>query len=162
MAQLAAIAARFPEIRKALLFGNSDAPVKISSMERVYPECEQISHFPIISSSVLSSLSRSDPETILRFPCLRGFYLTDHVRRRIAAYFHTNMPVQTFHAWLGFIPERCERWGKLRIADGGDCIRGAAVVDPLSPYGRRDASFVRVSTQNLDWDTTNFTTVHIL
>ncbi|KAG8692847.1 hypothetical protein FRC08_009492 [Ceratobasidium sp. 394] len=41
-----------------------------------------------------------------------------------------------------FHPERCERWGKLRIK-GGDCIRSASASNPLSPYGRRDNSFVR-------------------
>ncbi|KAL5639143.1 hypothetical protein ACGC1H_006605 [Rhizoctonia solani] len=83
-----------------------------------------------------------DPNTILRFPRLRGFPLDDCVRRRIASYFHTNFPRWTFHAWLGYIPEYAERWGKLRIPDGGDCIRCAKVVDPLSPYGKRDSSFV--------------------
>ncbi|EUC54718.1 hypothetical protein RSOL_068130, partial [Rhizoctonia solani AG-3 Rhs1AP] len=67
------------------------------------------------------------PDTILRFPQLRGFPLNDH---------------WTFHAWLAYIPEHAGRWGKLRIPDGGDCIRCAAVVDPLSPYGKRDSSFV--------------------
>ncbi|CAE6439581.1 unnamed protein product, partial [Rhizoctonia solani] len=87
------------------------------------------------------------PNTILRFPRLRGFPLDDHVRRRIASYFHTNFPRWTFHAWLEYIPEYAERWGKLRIPDGGDSIRCAKVVDPLSPYGKRDSSFVRYGFQ---------------
>ncbi|KAG8688743.1 hypothetical protein FRC08_011278, partial [Ceratobasidium sp. 394] len=37
MAQLAAVASRFPEIRKALLFGKADAPVNVSRIERIYP-----------------------------------------------------------------------------------------------------------------------------
>ena len=39
MAQLSAVACRFPAIRKALLFGKSDAPVDISRTECIYPEC---------------------------------------------------------------------------------------------------------------------------
>ncbi|CAE6421370.1 unnamed protein product [Rhizoctonia solani] len=89
----------------------------------------------------------TDPDTILQFPRLRGFPLNNEVRQRLAAFFHTNYPEQTFHAWLDFIPERAERWGKLRIPDGGDSIRCAGVVDPLSPYGKRDLSFVRYTFQ---------------
>ncbi|KAF8725161.1 hypothetical protein RHS02_08353, partial [Rhizoctonia solani] len=122
MAQLAATAYRFSAIRRAMLFGKSTAPVKSTAMEKIYKEY---------------------PETILRKPRLPGFPLSDRVRRRIAAYFHTNEPEWTFHAWLDFVPTHAERWGKLRIPDGGDYIRCAAVVDPLSPYGRRDSSFIR-------------------
>jgi hypothetical protein len=60
---------------------------------------------------------------------------------------HTNFPQHSFYAWLDFIPKRAERWGKIRIPDG-DSIRCAAVVDPLSPYGKRDSSFIRVSAFN--------------
>ncbi|CAE6429791.1 unnamed protein product [Rhizoctonia solani] len=126
MSQLSATACRFLEIRKAMLFGKAEAPVKCSSMEQIYAEY---------------------PNTILRFPQLRGFPLDDRVRRRIASYFHTNFPRWTFHAWLRYIPEYAEHWGKLRIPDGGDCIRCAKVVDPLSPYGKRDSSFVRYTYQ---------------
>ncbi|QRW09309.1 hypothetical protein RhiLY_08308 [Ceratobasidium sp. AG-Ba] len=41
------------------------------------------------------------------------------------------------------LPERCERWGKLRINDGGDCIRTTCARNPLSAYGKRDNSFIR-------------------
>ncbi|GAB1528269.1 hypothetical protein RhiTH_011461 [Rhizoctonia solani] len=40
MGQIAAIANRFPSIRKALLFGKNNAPAPISQMEFMYPECE--------------------------------------------------------------------------------------------------------------------------
>ncbi|KAG9097599.1 hypothetical protein FS749_005930 [Ceratobasidium sp. UAMH 11750] len=121
MVQLATISARFPEIWTALLFGKGDAPVDTSRMEFVYPEY---------------------PDAILRLPRLRGFFLQPNVRHRLAAYFRTNDPRRTFHQWLDFIPERCEQWGKLCIK-GGDCIRSASASNPLSPYGRRDTSFVR-------------------
>ena len=40
MSQLATTASRFPVIRKAMLFGKSEAPVKFSRMERIYAECK--------------------------------------------------------------------------------------------------------------------------
>ncbi|KAG8738794.1 hypothetical protein FRC12_016563 [Ceratobasidium sp. 428] len=84
------------------------------------------------------------PHTILRCPCVRGFPIKNTVRRRLAAYFRTNVNSQrTFHEWMQYLPERCERWGKVRIADRGDRIRCAATTNPLSPYGKRDASFVK-------------------
>ena len=42
MAQLSAVAMRFSDLRKALLFGKAEAPVDVSSMEHVYTECERI------------------------------------------------------------------------------------------------------------------------
>ncbi|GAB1525790.1 hypothetical protein RhiTH_008956 [Rhizoctonia solani] len=55
MAQLALIACCFPVIRQAMLFGKASAPVKSSSMERIYKEY---------------------PKTILQFPHLPGFCRT--------------------------------------------------------------------------------------
>ncbi|CAE6513036.1 unnamed protein product [Rhizoctonia solani] len=59
----------------------------------------------------------------------------------------SDIPTTTNANFFPLIPEHVERWGKLRIPDGGDCIRSAAVVDPLSPYGKRDSSFVRYTFQ---------------
>ncbi|KAG9121451.1 hypothetical protein FRC07_002590 [Ceratobasidium sp. 392] len=126
ISQLSAIAARFPEIRKALLFGKAEAPVEVSRMECIYPDY---------------------PNTVLRFPRLPGFLLKPSVRRRVAAFLRTNSDMKrTFHQWFGFIPERCERWGKLRIV-GGDCIRSASAANSLSVYGNRDNSFVQFVSQ---------------
>ncbi|QRV80956.1 Transposase family tnp2 [Ceratobasidium sp. AG-Ba] len=123
LAQLSAVAMRFPEVRKALLFGKSDAPVNVSRMERVY---------------------RDYPDTILRVPCLAGFVMQPGVRRRVAAFLRTNIcRARSHHEWMQFLPERCERWGKLRINDGGDCIRTTCARNPLSAYGKRDNSFIR-------------------
>ncbi|CAE6473902.1 unnamed protein product [Rhizoctonia solani] len=127
MSQLSALACRFPELRKAMLFGKNNVPVNASRMEEIKPGYE---------------------ERILRFPRLREFLLEPTVRWRIAQYFHTNFPDNTFNEWHEFIPPRCERWGKLRIRNAedtgpGDCIRSARVTNPLSPYGKRDASFIR-------------------
>ncbi|QRV90471.1 hypothetical protein RhiJN_18489 [Ceratobasidium sp. AG-Ba] len=66
------------------------------------------------------------PETVLRCPCIPGF-LTQPNRR-------------TFHQWLRSIPEWCERWGKLRVTDGGDCVHSESATNALSSYGKRDAS----------------------
>jgi hypothetical protein len=151
MAQLSLISSKFQLIRKALLFGKGDNPVNASRMEHIYPECE----FWISVCIQSYPLCLIDPDTILRFPCLRQFPIQPNLCRRIASYFQTNNSQPTFNQWKNFIPERCERWGKLRISDGGDCIRTVSACDPLSPYGKRDASFVRVSDQFLDIIHTN-------
>ncbi|KAF8595661.1 hypothetical protein BDV93DRAFT_574581 [Ceratobasidium sp. AG-I] len=121
VAQISAISSKYPAVRKALLFGKSDGPVMTSCMEHVYPGYES---------------------TILRFPCLRQFPISSRVRKRLAAFFYTNNPYRTFREWKEFMPERCERWGKIRI-DGGDNICSASARNPLSAYGKRDCSFVR-------------------
>ncbi|CEL53970.1 hypothetical protein RSOLAG1IB_11502 [Rhizoctonia solani AG-1 IB] len=126
MSQLSALACRFPEIRKAMLFGKSNVPVAASRMEEIKLGYE---------------------ERILRFPRLRKFCLKPSVRWRVAQYFYTNYPDNSFREWLAYIPERCERWGKLRIwnaedTGAGDCIRSAVACNPLSPYGKCDASFI--------------------
>ncbi|CAE7160207.1 unnamed protein product [Rhizoctonia solani] len=133
MCQLSAVACRFPELRKAMLFGKDRVPVNASRMEEIKPGYD---------------------ERILRFPRLREFFLEPTVRWHVAQYFHTNFPVgdQTFRQWLAFIPARCERWGKLRVRNiedtgPGDCIRSAVATNPYSPYGKRDASFVRYTFQ---------------
>ncbi|QRW02459.1 Transposase family Tnp2 protein [Ceratobasidium sp. AG-Ba] len=123
LSQLSAVAMRFPEVRKALLFGKSDAPVDTSSMECVYTDY---------------------PDAILRVPCLAGFVMQPRVRRRVAAFLRTNFCLaRSHHEWMQFLPERCERWGKLRIGNGGDCIRTACTRNPSSAYGKRDNSFIR-------------------
>ncbi|CAE6432374.1 unnamed protein product [Rhizoctonia solani] len=111
MSQLSALACRFPELRKAMLFGKSNVPVDVSRMEEMKPGYE---------------------ERILRFPRLREFLLKPTIRRRVAQYFHTNFPDCSHGQWLEFLPERCERW---------------VACNPLSPYGKRDASFVRYTFQ---------------
>jgi hypothetical protein len=139
LAQIGAISCRFPEIRKALLFGKNDVPVATSKMEHVYPGCEC---YILVDFLIYIC---TEEEHILRFPRLREYLPNKHVRRRLAAYFHTNQPQRTFAQWLRFLPARCERWGKLRIADGGDCIRAAVACNPTAVYGKRDSSFIRVS-----------------
>ncbi|KAF8595543.1 hypothetical protein BDV93DRAFT_456630, partial [Ceratobasidium sp. AG-I] len=126
MAQLSAAAMRFSELRKALLFGKADAPVDVSAMEHVYT---------------------GYPHTILCIPTISGFMLQPNVRHRVAAFLRTNNPGRTFGEWFKYVPERGERWGKVRIADGGDSIRSACVTNPLTAYGGRDSSFVRFNYQ---------------
>ncbi|KAF8697217.1 Transposase family tnp2, partial [Rhizoctonia solani] len=72
------------------------------------------------------------PNTILRYPHLPGFPLNPHNGLSMA--------------WLAFIPDRAERWGKLQIPEG-DSVCCAAVVDPLLSYGKRDSSFVQYKFQ---------------
>ncbi|KDN42056.1 hypothetical protein RSAG8_07101, partial [Rhizoctonia solani AG-8 WAC10335] len=113
--------------KHVLQLSQNDMPVgesAVSKMEQIYPGYK--SH-------------------ILRFPRLREFLLNKHVRQRLAAYFRTNQPAHSFTEWYKFLPKRCERWGKLRIADGGDYIRAAVACNPTSVYGKRDSSFIRFS-----------------
>ncbi|QRV77247.1 hypothetical protein RhiJN_05262 [Ceratobasidium sp. AG-Ba] len=58
-------------------------------------------------------------------------------------FFRTNDKRRTFHQWLQSISERCEQWGKLRVTDGGDCIRSGSATNALSFYGKMDASFIK-------------------
>ncbi|KAF8755894.1 Transposase family tnp2 [Rhizoctonia solani] len=51
-------------------------------------------------------------------------------------------PEWTFHAWLDFVPTHANA-GENSGFPWRHYIRCAAVVDPLSPYGRRDSSFIR-------------------
>ncbi|CCO33947.1 hypothetical protein BN14_08036 [Rhizoctonia solani AG-1 IB] len=128
MSQLSALACRFPELQKAMLFGKNNVPVAASQMEEIKPGYK---------------------ERVLRFPRLQEFFLKPSVRWRVAQYFYTNYPDNTFHEWFAFIPERCKCWGKLRVRNAkdtgaGDCIRSAVACNPLLPYGKRDASFIRL------------------
>ncbi|QRV91989.1 Transposase family tnp2 [Ceratobasidium sp. AG-Ba] len=123
MAQLTSVSMRFHEVRKALLFGGSDVPVDTSAMERVYADY---------------------PNTILRFPRLPGFRMQPNMRKRAAAFLRTNVNLrQDFDAWMEYLPEHCERWGKVRLGEGGDCIRYACARNPSSAQGNRDNSFVK-------------------
>ncbi|KAF8748684.1 hypothetical protein RHS01_10635 [Rhizoctonia solani] len=115
----------------AMLFGKSSTPVNVTQMEEIKPGYK---------------------ERILRFPCLCKYFLKPNLRWRIAQYFYTNFPVCSFHEWLKFIPERCKRWGKVCIQNAedtgpGDCIQSAVATNPFSPYGKRNASFVKYTFQ---------------
>ncbi|QRV93536.1 Transposase family Tnp2 protein [Ceratobasidium sp. AG-Ba] len=74
---------------------------------------------------------------------LPSFLLQPNARRRLTGFLRTNDKRRTFHQRLLSIPERCERWGRLQVTDGGDCIRSASATNALSSYGKRDASFIK-------------------
>ncbi|QRW03842.1 Transposase family tnp2 [Ceratobasidium sp. AG-Ba] len=105
LSQLSAVAMRFPEVRKALLFGKSDAPVDTSSMECVYTDY---------------------PDAILRVPCLAGFVMQPRVRRRVAAFLRTN-----FCLALARITSGCNFF-QSGANDGVNCglATGAIVFEP--------------------------------
>ena len=81
-----------------------------------------------------------DPHDILRFPRKIGYTVPDRLRKKIAV--HLVMVFQKpLHEMLPLVPHSMEMWGKLRIKDGGDCIRTAGVrVNKTS----RDQSFIKV------------------
>ncbi|CCO35854.1 hypothetical protein BN14_09974 [Rhizoctonia solani AG-1 IB] len=128
MSQVAAIACKYPQVRKALLFGKNNAPMPVSQMEYVYPKYEE-------------------HNIVLRYPSVWQFFLKLPLHKHLARFFCTNYPRQTYTAWLGFIPERCKRWSKLCIAKGGDSIRSAIACNPASVDGGRDSSFIRFTFQ---------------
>ncbi|KAF8676402.1 hypothetical protein RHS04_06510 [Rhizoctonia solani] len=115
----------------AMLFGKSSTPVDVTQMEEIKPGYK---------------------ERILRFPCLCKYFLKPNLCWRIAQYFYTNFPVCSFHEWLKFIPKHCKHWGKVCIQNAkdtgpGDCIQSAVATNPFSPYGKRNASFVKYTFQ---------------
>ncbi|KAG8725119.1 hypothetical protein FRC09_008131, partial [Ceratobasidium sp. 395] len=62
--------------------------------------------------------------------------LKDAVKRHVATYFRANNSGCTFHQWFSYIPDRCKRWGKVRIGvDGDDCIRSTLAAKSLSVSG---------------------------
>ena len=83
----------------------------------------------------------TDPLSILRLPRVLRFKPDAKLRRQIAVYLAT-VYLKPWNFILDEIPEEMEKWGKVRIADGGDCIRTSLTG---SNQRGRDQSFVRVS-----------------
>ncbi|KIJ34351.1 hypothetical protein M422DRAFT_182303 [Sphaerobolus stellatus SS14] len=94
----------------------------ISSKEHVYPEA---------------------PASILRFPRNLAYHADLTLRRKIAVYLSTEMEIP-YNLLLPLIPQYMERWAKVRIAGGGDCIwtREAG-----ANRSGRDQSYVRYDLQ---------------
>ena len=84
----------------------------------------------------------ADPLTILRYPCNPQYKPDDSLRRKIATHLATQY-LKPSNFIMGALPEYMESWDKVRIADGGDCIRTSATATNRTG---RDTSFVRVST----------------
>ncbi|KAF8748928.1 hypothetical protein RHS01_10449, partial [Rhizoctonia solani] len=110
--------------------------------------------FPSIQKALLFGKNDA-PAPISR---MEFMYPKCTIRQHVARYFRTNnfrqLPRLTYHGWLAYLPERCKRWGKLQIGDGGDCIRSAVACNPSSIYGKRDSSFVRRDENENDPDAT--------
>lgn len=63
-------------------------------------------------------------------------------RNQIARHLRTHHPCLSLAAAADLIPQRLERWSKLRISSGGDTMHAAMRV-PVQ-VDSRDASFVKV------------------
>jgi hypothetical protein len=80
-----------------------------------------------------------DPDLCLRWPKQSHFRLEPTFKNKLAVFFSTmfNKPVAVIK---GILPEEVTRWGKVRIAHGGDAIRGKRIL----PSDARDNSFIKV------------------
>lgn len=67
-----------------------------------------------------------------------------NVCRRIEAFLRINNLGCTFNEWFEYTLKWAGRWGKVRSADGGDCIQSVCVINPFTAYGKRDTAFIRV------------------
>lgn len=91
-----------------------------------------------------ATLSLPDPLSILRSPRTRNHRLEADVSRKMAQYF-AEVYGCPWRDVQRLFPETVVRWGKVRIANDGDNIRGAIAVSATQALTCRDASFVRVS-----------------
>ena len=112
----------------------------LSSHELVYREsnCEpgiQITNYLIVTMYL-------DPHSILRYPRLAQYVPATSLRRKLAAYFATVIPGFSVAFFLSILPDTMVRWGKVRIANGGDLIRTR--VAQCGNQRERDASLIRV------------------
>lgn len=92
----------------------------------------------------LISTHTTVPNTILRSPRNHVFRPDPELRRRICLYF-----VEVYRCELAYIrgklPDTMTKWGKVRIANGGDKMRCKCAVSDAQAANIRDSSFVRVS-----------------
>lgn len=111
-----------------------------SSHEVVYREsdCEPDVQIP----NYLIATRYLDPHSILRYPRFAQYAPATSLRRKLAAYFATVIPGFSVAFFLSILPDTMVRWGKVRIANGGDLIRTR--VAQCGNRRERDASLVRV------------------
>jgi hypothetical protein len=93
----------------------------LTSTEMVYAECESLIYF--LRIAYLTSTHTTVPNTILQSPRNHVFRPDLELRRRICLYF-----VEVYRCELAYIrgklPDTMTKWGKVRIANGGDKMRG--------------------------------------
>jgi hypothetical protein len=65
------------------------------------------------------------------------------VRRKVAQYFAAVLSVQRGPIEL-VLPQVMTRWGKVRVANGGDLIHSASTVSTAQAEHARDSSYVQV------------------
>ena len=82
----------------------------------------------------------------LRYPVVKDHIPEPSIRKKIANYLITVFG-QTRAHYLQRLPKTMPRWGKVRIGNGGDCIRAA--IAQCDNSKNREASFVRVRYQFL-------------
>ncbi len=86
------------------------------------------------------------PASILWSPCEKNYIPDPSLRRKVAIYL-TNVYLKPLSEILKWLPEVMPRWGKSRIAGGGDKVSTMWAQSQRKKY--HDSSFVRVSLQSL-------------
>jgi hypothetical protein len=118
---------------------------KISSRERIYPLCK--SNFIVIykRKSICSQTvhMHTVPQIILGTPINRTVPITTQLMNQLTKFFGPLYPQFWRQLRERIAPDSLVRYGRFRLADDGDRIRTAALIDgdPIA----RDNSFVRVS-----------------
>ena len=90
----------------------------------------------------------SDDKSILRSPRKNNFEPDGDLRRRIVGYFLQVYEGARLADVERIVPTSMTRWGKVRIAGGGNKIRSKSAVSVAQSQSVRDASFVRVSVSS--------------
>ena len=131
VSQLAQITARY---QLSNVLGIDKAPQTLSTHEEVLHDCKHF--FRVIHHNVFTTL---DPDLFLGWPKQARCRLEPEFQRKLGVFFSTlfNKPLTLVKK---HIPEEVMRWGKVRIGDDGDSIRGKKVL----PSDARNNSFIKV------------------
>jgi hypothetical protein len=111
----------------------------LSGNEVTYCECKHA----IICHYIARIKLLTDPHTILRPPRSHSHAPDAAVRLKISKYFAEVYACRSRDIGA-ILPPTMTRWGKVRIANGGDKIRSSSAVSQVQFITTRDSSFVRV------------------
>ncbi|KAF8325103.1 uncharacterized protein EI90DRAFT_2933090 [Cantharellus anzutake] len=114
------------------LFNEIQTRYELFEALQLTPSKKELSHYEVVYKEY--------PHSILQPPRRGGKPFTDWLRNLVAAYLTTVFNIRISTA-KRVIPETFTAWGKVRIANGGDCIRVKSAQD-LYADRSQDASFV--------------------
>jgi hypothetical protein len=113
--------------------------------EIVYGTCRLL--FSVEELADFNQLLYIDPHSILRPPQKKTFRPNNSLRWSISGYFKQLLPKLTRKQIGKALPQVMPSWGKVRIAQGGDCIHTSSASS--NPDQERNMSYVRVSPATL-------------